>query len=328
MPSMHRSRFLSCLLAAAGAIAMPAAAWAQAYPERPIKLVVPFAPGGATDILGRLLATSLGERLGQSVVVENRPGAGTVLAAAQVAKAQPDGYTLLLGASSTLTLNPVIRKSLAYDSIRSFTPLGLVADMGLVLVANNDTPGTTLKDIVALAKADPDKLSYGSFGQGSSVHFGAEMLKTATGISMVHVPYGGSAPSLTALMGGQIQVAVDTVVATTPFIQGGKIKAIAVLGAKRLPLLPQVPTMAESGYPGFDMGTWFAFLAPAGLPPAVQRKLEQALEDSMAVPAFRQKLVDIGLTPAWGNGQALRERVERELPQMRAVAARADIRPD
>lgn len=327
--ALSRSRFLSCLMAGAAVLALPLAhAQAQSYPDRPIKLVVPFAPGGATDILGRLLATSLGERLGQPVVVENRPGAGTVVAGALVAKAPPDGYTLLLGASTTLTLNPVIRNPLPYDPLRSFTPLGLVADMGLVLVAHNETPARTLPELVALAKADPDKLSYGSFGTGSSVHFGGEMLKTATGMRMVHVPFNGSSPSLTALMGGQVQVAVDTVVATTPLIKAGKIRPIAALGPQRLPLLPQVPTVAESGYPGFAMDTWFAFLAPAGLPAPIQKKLEKALADTMAEPDMKKKLVDIGLSPAWGPGSALQERIERELPQMRAVAARADIKVD
>ncbi len=327
--ALSRSRFLSCLMVGATALALPAAkAQPQSYPDRPIKLVVPFAPGGATDILGRLLATSLGERLGQPVVVENRPGAGTVVAGALVAKAPPDGYTLLLGASTTLTLNPAIRNPLPYDPLRSFTPLGLVADMGLVLVAHNETPARTLPELVALAKADPDKLSYGSFGTGSSVHFGGEMLKTATGMRMVHVPFNGSSPSLTALMGGQVQVAVDTVVATTPLIKAGKIRPIAALGPQRLALLPQVPTVAESGYPGFAMDTWFAFLAPAGLPAPIQKKLEKALADAMAEPAMKKKLVDIGLSPAWGPASALQERIERELPQMRAVAARADIKVD
>ncbi|MGJ7497698.1 Bug family tripartite tricarboxylate transporter substrate binding protein [Variovorax sp. RT4R15] len=325
---LTRTRFLSCLLAAAAACAAPSTVLAQGYPERPIKLVVPFAPGGATDILGRLLASSMGEKLGQPIVVENRAGAGTVVAASLVAKAPADGYTLLLGASTTLTLNPAIRTNLPYDPIRSFTPLGLVADMGLLLVAGKDTPGASLKDIVAQAKAAPDKFSYGSFGTGSSVHFGGEMLKSAAGIQMVHVPFNGSSPSLTALMGGQVQVAVDTVVASAPLIKAGKIRPIAALGAQRLALLPAVPTVAESGYPGFDMGTWFALLAPAGLPAPVQAKLEAALADTARAPEFKKKLIELGLTPSWGPGSALRERVERELPQMRAVAARADIRVD
>lgn len=326
---MLRSRFLaSTLLLGALALTGPAAAWAQAYPDRPVKLIVPFAPGGATDILGRLLATALGERLGQPMVVENKPGAGTVVAASMVAKAPADGYTLLLGANTTLTLNPAIRNNLPYDPLRSFTPLGLVADMGLLLVAHNDTPGSTLKEAIALTKAAPDKYSYGSYGTGSSVHFGGEVLKSTTGMRMMHVPFNGSSPNLTALMGGQVQYAVDTVVASTPLIQAGKIKAIAALSPQRLALLPQVPTVAESGYPGFDMGSWFAFVAPAGLPEPVRKKLEKALQDTMASAEFRKKLEGIGLTPTWGSGDALRARVERELPLMRAVAARADIRVD
>ena len=325
--ALSRSRFLSCL--AAGALALAAApGFAQGYPDRPIKLVVPFAPGGATDILGRLLATALGDKLGQPVIVDNRPGAGTAVAGGLVAKAPPDGYTLFLGASSTLAMNPVVRKSLPYDPQRSFTMLGLVADMGLVLVAHNDVPAATLQELLALSKAQPDKLSYGSYGTASSVHFAGEMLKTATGLRALHVPFNGSSPSLTALMGGQVPLAVDTVVATTPLIKAGKIKPIVALGAQRLALLPQVPTVAESGYPGFDMSTWFAFVAPAGLPAPVQKKLEQALADVMAVPEMQRKLVDIGLTPTWGPGSALRERVERELPLMRAVAARANIREE
>ena len=318
----------ACALAAATIAAAMSSAWAQAWPARPVNLIVPFPAGGTTDVLARALGQELSKSLGQPVVVENRPGACTVVAGALVAKAPPDGYTLLLGASTTLTLNPAIRNPLPYDPLRSFTPLGLVADMGLVLVAHNETPARTLPELVALAKADPDKLSYGSFGTGSSVHFGGEMLKTATGMRMVHVPFNGSSPSLTALMGGQVQVAVDTVVATTPLIKAGKIRPIAALGPQRLALLPQVPTVAESGYPGFAMDTWFAFLAPAGLPAPIQKKLEKALADAMAEPAMRKKLVDIGLSPAWGPASALQERIERELPQMRAVAARADIKVD
>ena len=323
-------RFLIRFLAA-GALAAATAtgAFAQdSYPARPIKLLVPFAAGGATDVLGRLLAAGLGEKLGQPVVVENKPGASTVVAASIVAKAPPDGYTLLLGASTTLTLNPAIRQSLPYDPITSFTPIALVADMSLVLVAGNEVAASTLQDVVALAKAAPDKFSYGSFGTGSSVHFGGEMLKSAAGIRMLHVPFNGSAPSLSALMGGQVQVAVDTVVATTPLIKAGKIKPIAVLSAKRLPLLPQVPTVAESGYPGFEMGTWFAVVAPAGLPPAVQRTLEQALASVASTPEMRKRLAEIGLAYAYGNGAALTARIEAELPLMRTVARRSDIRVD
>ena len=327
--ALSRSRFLSCLMAGAAVLALPLAhAQAQSYPDRPIKLVVPFAPGGATDILGRLLATSLGERLGQPVVVENRPGAGTVVAGALVAKAPPDGYTLLLGASTTLTLNPVIRNPLPYDPLRSFTPLGLVADMGLVLVAHNETPARTLPELVALAKTDPDKLSYGSFGTGSSVHFGGEMLKTATGMRMVHVPFNGSSPSLTALMGGQVQVAVDTVVATTPLIKAGKIRPIAALGPQRLPLLPQVPTVAESGYPGFEADQWYGVVAPAGTPADVVAKLNAQVNQALNSPELKSRLNAEGAiatpdTPA-NFGKLIAAEIARWKPVISGGRVKAD----
>jgi tripartite-type tricarboxylate transporter receptor subunit TctC len=322
----HRRAFLmSCVLAAS---ALCGNALAQGYPDRPIKLIVPFAPGGATDILGRLLATALTEKLGQSVIVENKPGAGTSLAASAVARMPADGYNLLLASSSTLTLNPVVRQTLGYDPVASFTPIGQVADMSLVLVANTNTPGNTLKDILANAKAEPGKYAYGSFGAGSSVHFGGEMLKSVSGADLLHVPFNGSAPSLTALMGGQVQVAVDTVVASTPFVKSGKIKAIAVLSPSRSSLLPDVPTVAESGYPGFDMSTWFALMAPANLPAPIRTKLEAALASVMAHPELRKKLNDLGLIPAYAPGQSVRARIEKDLPFMRAVAARTGIKAE
>lgn len=321
-------RILSTLFAGVLAVGASGAHAQGAFPDRPIKLIVPFAAGGATDVLGRLLAVGLSDKLGQSVVVENKPGASTVVGAALTAKSPPDGYTLLLASSTAVTLNPAIRQNLPFDPHKSFTPIGLVADMSLVLVANPNAGVATLKDLVTQAKASPDKFSYGSFGTGSSVHFGGEMLKSATGIRMVHVPFNGSAPSLTALAGGQVPVAVDTIVATLPLIRAGKIKPLAVLSAQRLPALPNVPTVAESGYPGFEMGTWFAVLAPAGLPPAVASKLETALTEVASAPQTKARMVELGLSPAPGNGAALRARIDKELPLMRAVAARADIRAD
>ena len=321
----RRAFLMSCVLAT---LVLCGNALAQGYPDRSIKLIVPFAPGGATDILGRLLATALTEKLGQSVIVENKPGAGTALAASAVAKMPADGYNLLLASSSTLTLNPVVRQALGYDPLASFTPIGQVADMGLVLVANTNTQGKTLKDIVANSKAEPGKYAYGSFGTGSSVHFGGEMLKSVSGADLLHVPFNGSAPSLTALIGGQVQVAVDTVVASTPFIKSGKIKAIAVLSPLRSSLLPDVPTVAESGYPGFDMSTWFALMAPANLPAPIRTKLEAALASVMASQELRKKLNDLGLIPAYAPSQVVKARIEKDLPFMRAVAARTGIKAE
>lgn len=328
--AMTRQFFLKSLAATAGALALAstgASAWAQTdYPQRPIKLVVPFAAGGATDILGRLLATTMGEKLGQSVVVENKPGAGTMVAAAMVAKAPADGYTLLLGSNSTLTLNAAIRQSLPYDPIKGFTMLGSVANMGLVVVAHPGSSVKTLADVVAQGKSGA--LSYASFGSGSSAHFGAELMQAALGTRMTHVPLNGSSQSLTAVMGGQVPVAVDSAVAAAPQLRSGKLRAIASLGERREPLLPDVPTMAESGYPGFSAEAWFALLGPAGMSPDVSAKIERVLKESMAEPALRKRLIEVGLNPLWTNGRDLLARVEKEQPQMRAVAARAGIRAD
>jgi tripartite-type tricarboxylate transporter receptor subunit TctC len=298
-----------------------------AYPERPVKLVIPFAAGGATDVLGRLLALSMQEKLGQSVVVENKPGAGTVLAASQVAKAPPDGYTLLLASNSTLVLNPLIRDKLAYNASQSFTPIGMVADMQLLMVTGPSGPAS-MGALVSQAKADPNALNYGSFGTGSTVHFAAELLKSAAGIQMTHVPYNGSGPSLTALMGGQVSVASDTIVASMPLIKAGKIRPLAVFSAQRLKALPDVPTMGEAGYPNVELSSWFALMAPKDLPAPVRQKLEKTLADVLASPEMRAKLVDVGLQPNWGNGAAVSARMQNESPRMQAVAQRAGIKDE
>ncbi|QIL69616.1 tripartite tricarboxylate transporter substrate binding protein [Diaphorobacter sp. HDW4B] len=327
-----RHHFLK-LVASAGVLALASLAGTSAlaqgdYPQKPIKLVVPFAAGGATDILGRLMATTMGEKLGQSVIVENKPGAGTMVAAAQVAKSVPDGYTLLLGSNSTLTLNAAIRQSLPYEPIKSFTMLGSVANMGLVVAVNPQSGVNTLAELVAKGKDKNSGLSYASFGSGSSAHFGAELLQSALGTHMTHVPFNGSSQSLTAVMGGQVPVGVDSVVAAAPQLRSGKLKPLAVLSAAREPLMPDVPTVAESGYPGFQAEAWFALLGPAGLPPAIQTKLENALKSTMSEPEVQKRLKEVGLTPQWSTGKALLARVEQEQPQMRAVAARASIKAD
>jgi tripartite-type tricarboxylate transporter receptor subunit TctC len=299
----------------------------SSYPDKPVKLVIPFAAGGATDVLGRLLALSLQDKLGQSVVVENKPGAGTVLAASQVAKAAPDGYTLLLASNSTLVLNPVIREKLSYHPLTSFTPIGMVADMQLLVVTGPSGPGS-LAALVSQAKADPNAVNYGSFGTGSTVHFAAELFKSAAGIQMTHVPYNGSGPSLTALMGGQVLVSSDTIVASMPLIKAGKIRPLAVFSPQRLKALPDVPTMAEAGYPNVEISSWFALMAPKDLPGPVRQKLEKALSDVLAMPDVRVKLMDVSLQPNWGSAAAVTTRMQNELPRMQAVAHRASIKEE
>ncbi|MDD0814365.1 tripartite tricarboxylate transporter substrate binding protein [Curvibacter sp. HBC28] len=329
----NRTRPLLPLLALASALS--AATWPAlthategAWPAKPITLVIPFPPGGSTDILGRLIGKKLSDKLGQSVVIDNRAGAGTVIGASYVAKAPADGYTLLVSSGTTFTVNPAIQSKLPYDPVKSFEPIGIAGRTGLILLANKAVPVNNVKEFVAAAKAAPGTFSYGSYGSGTTSHFAAEMILYATGTKLLHVPYKGSAPAMVDLMGGQIPFTVDTVSAALPQLKGGKIKAIAVTTAKRSSLLPQVPTLAESGYPDLDMDTWLAIVAPRGLPPAVKTQLEKALADVVADPETRAKLVEVGFEPQHVSAAGTAALIESELPRMRAIAQRAQIKLD
>jgi tripartite-type tricarboxylate transporter receptor subunit TctC len=324
-PAPKFVRFLSVLL-----LAMLAAtgARAQSYPVKPITLVVPFPAGGATDIVGRLVGQKLGERLGQPVVIENRAGGGTIVGAGYVAKAPADGYTLLISSGSTFTVNPAINNKLPYDPVKSFEPIALTARVPLILVANPQVPVANIKQLITAVQASPGKYMYGSFGTGTTGHFAGELILNATGLKMEHVPYKGSAPAITDLVGGQIPFSVDTVAATLPHIKAGKIKPIAVTATRRSTLLPNVPTVAESGYPGFDADSWLAIVAPRGIPREVRVRLEMALANTMADPEVRDKLLANGLEPAYAPAAAVAALIDHDLPIMRATAQRANIRSD
>ena len=307
-------------------IAMCAAhAQPQGYPARPVVLVVPFPPGGAVDIMGRLVGKKLGERLGQPVVIENRAGAGTIVGAGYVAKATPDGYTLFISSGSTFTVNPAINASLPYDPVKSFEPIGLVARVPLIVLANRDVPVDNLKQMMAAVKAAPGKYAYGSFGNGTTGHFAGEMILGATGMQLQHIPYKGSAPAIADLIGGQIPFSVDTIAASLPHIKSGKIKVIAVAGARRATLLPEVPTVAESGFPGFDADSWVAIAAPRGLPPDVKSRLEKALAQTMKDHEIQEKLVANGLEPSYATPEQVSAMIDKDLPRMRAIAQKAGI---
>lgn len=326
---MKSRSLLSAAVLIIGAVtALASPAWAEAdYPNRPIQLVIPFPPGGATDVVGRLIGKTLGEKLGQSVVADNRAGAGTIIGATYVSKAQPDGYTLLISSGTTFTVNPAIQPKLAYDPIKSFEPIGLVGRTGLILLAHKDVPVNNVKEFVAAAKAEPGKYSYASFGTGTTSQFTGELILHTTGTKLVHIPYKGSAPAMTDLMGGQVPFSVDTISAAIPQLKTGKIKAIAVTTAKRSVLLPNVPTFAESGF-NVDADTWIAIVAPRGLPPAVRVRLEKALADTVAVPEVRAKLIGAGLEPGFQSGVSVSAMIEKELPLMRAIAQRANIKAE
>ncbi|AGU47888.1 putative Bug-like extracytoplasmic solute binding receptor, TTT family [Variovorax paradoxus B4] len=324
LPALARMVLLSCL----GLAPLAALAAETGFPSRPVTLVIPFPPGGATDVNGRVIAQRLGKELGQPVVIENRGGAGTVIGASYVSKAAPDGYTLLISSGTTFTVNPAIRPNLPYDPVKGFEPIGLAGRVGLILLANSEVPVQTVKQFVDYVKASPGKYSYASFGTGTTSQFAGETILHAAGLKMTHVPYKGSAPAMTDLMGGQVPFSVDTVSAAIPQLKSGKIKAIAVTTAKRSTLLPDVPTMAESGYPEVSTDTWLVLAAPKGLPAEVKAKLEKALAATIADPDTRAKLSAQGLEPGYSNSAAVSELINKELPLMRAIAARANITAD
>lgn len=318
---------LAAALAGLG-LGTPWLALAEGYPTKPIQLIVPFPPGGAVDIVGRTISKKLGDRLGQPIVIENKAGAGTVVGAAFVANAPADGYTLLISSGSTFTVNPALNAKLPYDPVKSYEPIGMVARVPLILLANREVPVGNLRQLIGAVQRAPDKFSYGSFGNGTTGHFAAELTWSAAGIKVMHVPYRGSAPAMSDLMGGQIPFTIDTVAAALPQLKAGKIKAIAVTGATRATQLPDVPTVAESGFPGFSADSWLAVVAPRGLPAEAKAKLHKALADTLADAEVRSKLIAAGLEPSYATGDAVLTQIEDELPRMRAIAQRAQIRAD
>jgi tripartite-type tricarboxylate transporter receptor subunit TctC len=301
---------------------------AAGFPERAVTLVVPYPPGGATDIVGRILAKSMEQRLGKPVVVDNKAGAGTIIGAQAVAQAPADGYTLLISSNTTFTINAALRSKLPYDPVKGFESIGTIGTSPLVLLANTSVPAQTVADVVALAKSKPGRLSYGSFGAGTSSHFAGEMFKQVAGIDILHVPYKGSAPAMTDLISGQVQFTFDTNVAALPMLKAGRVKAIAVTSSKRSGSLPNVPTIAESGYPGFEMVPWIAVVAPRGLPADVQKVLVKAFADSIADPATRASLEKSGVDVSYEPPRAYDERVAKELPLLRAYVYKANIHAD
>ena len=327
--SVARRASLLAIACCAFAAAVPAMVSAQdAFPSRPVTLVIPFPPGGSADIVGRIVGKRLADQLGQPVVFDNRPGAGTVVAASFVARAPADGYTILLGSGSTFTINPALRQNLPYDPIKSFEPVAIVGRIPLILIAHKDAPANNVKEFVATTKAKPDHYPYASFGSGTTSHFTAEIVLNAVGAKLNHVPYKGSAPAMTDLIGGQVPYSFDTVTAALPHLKSGKIKAIAVTTAKRSSQLPNVPTFAEAGYPGVDADTWIMLTVPKATPLAVRQRLEKAVAAVMAMPDTRSALQAQGVEPVHSNAAASVAQIERELPMMRAVARRANIQPD
>jgi tripartite-type tricarboxylate transporter receptor subunit TctC len=303
--------------------------WAAlAYPDKPITLVVPYPPGGATDTIGRLVAKGLSEQLGQVVRVDNRPGAGTTLGATFVAQAVPDGHTLLISSNTTFTINPSLKSRLPYDPLKSFEAVGLLGSGPLVLLAHPSLPALDVSELIRLAKARPGELSLASFGRGTSSDLAGALFQHLTDTRFIAVPYQGSAPAMQDLIGGQVQLSFDTLVAALPQIQAGRIRALAVTSLQPSPRLPTLPSLALAGVPGFDLVPWLAVVAPRGLPAAVARQLAQALAVSLAKPGLRAELTQAGLDVASEPPAAYEARINAELPRLRATVHQAGLVAD
>lgn len=282
------------------AAAFPAAA-AEPYPNKPIRLIVPYAAGGGTDVMARAFAQRLASALSVQIVVENRTGAGGNIAASAVAKAAPDGYTLFFGATGPLAVNPALYDKLPFDPVKDFAPIGLVGSMALFLTVPASMPVKSVKDLVALAKAKPGQLNYASAGIGGTTHLAMEVLKTETGANLTHVPYKGTAAGVADMLGGNIQVIFDAWTSTSPHVESGKLKYLAVSTAARSALAPQVPTMAESGFPGFNVFVWYGILAPAGTPSEVVDKLGRETLKVMVQPELKEAFARLGMEPMSGG---------------------------
>lgn len=327
-PSTRRHHLLALAALAGAACALPSApAHAQAWPAKPVTIVVPFAAGGTTDVLARALGEKLGTALGQPVIVENRGGAGATIGADYVAKAPADGYTLLMGAVHH-TIATSVYKKLNYDFQKSFAPITTVALVPNVLAVSAATPAKDVKELVALIKATPNKFSYGSNGAGTAQHLIGTQFSTSIGQPLLHVPYKGSGPLTTDLLGGQVSMSFDTVTPVLPHIKAGKLRALAVTTAKRSSTLPDVPTLQESGFAGFDIGTWFGVLAPARTPADVVARLNTEMVKVIQSPDFQKRMQDIGAEPIGNTPAQMAEQIAADTSRFAKLVADNKITTD
>ncbi|HUN69506.1 MAG TPA: tripartite tricarboxylate transporter substrate binding protein [Burkholderiales bacterium] len=315
---------LAWLLAACGAAFAPAAA-AQAYPSRPITMVVPFTPGGGTDLMGRLFSDRLSKGLGVQVIVDNRPGAGGTIGTEYAARAEPNGYTLLMGSVSTISINPSLYKNLASNPMKDLAPVSLVASTPSIVAVPVGLPVDSMQQLIALAKQKPGGLNFGSAGTGTSHHLSGELLKVRAGIDMVHVPYKGTAPALTGLIRGDVQILIANIPSLAPAIQGKQIKPIAITSLKRSPQMPELRTVAESGLPGFEVTVWYGIFAPAGTPEAVIQRLNAEIRKITVMPDVQEHLLKEGADAVASSPQELRERMQADYEKWGDIVRRAGV---
>ena len=315
-------RLMSCLLAISLAHAQ------SVYPVKPIRLIVPFTPGGVTDTSGRYIADQLSTKLGQQVVVENRPGASGNIGSYQVASAEPDGYTLLLGFDGTLVINPHVFEKISFDTVKDFSPIGKIGDAVLILVANNNFPGKTVNDMIAISKKNPQGLSYGTSGAGSSPHIAGELLKQKTGANLVHIPYKGGGQAMTDLLGGNIPLVYTAVAGANQHIKSGRLTPLAVSSFQRSSSLPDVPTFIESGIKDFELSSWVGLLAPAKTPRPVIMRLNQALNEILASTEGKERLNAMGITATVGSPEKFSEQIKFDLTRFAAIVKNANIKAE
>ena len=299
---------------------------AQEYPSKPIRIIVPFGAGGTTDILARVVGDRLAERLGQQVVIENRPGAGGNIAAELSARAAPDGHTLFLGSMGTQSVNVSIYPKLAFDPVKDFAPISLIANSANLLLVHPSIPAATVKQLIALARAKPDRFSYSTSGSGSFNHLSAELFNLMAGTKMVHIPYKSGSQTLTAVVSGEADVLFQTMPPALPFVEAGRLKALAVCAAERHPLFPRLPTASASGLPGFEISTWYGILAPAATPKAILTILNDALVQIIKSPATNKRLMELGVDPASNTPEQFSALVQADLVKWAKVAKAAAIK--
>src|SRR5215211_3290958 len=324
--SVHRSKSIASLLAIIVLLSAPASQPAcAAYPERIVRIVVPFAPGGGTDVIARALAHEMAKDLGASIIIENKPGAGTIIGTQAVATSEPDGYTLLMGTFAN-AVNPSLNPKLPYDAHKDFAPVSLIARSFNIVVVNPKSPLQSVADLIAAARAEPDKMSYGTFGTGTSAHLAGELFKSMAKVNLTAVPYKGAAPAITDVIGGQIQVVFTTVASAASLIEGGQLRALAVTSAQRSPAFPQLPTVSEAGVPGYAAEAWYGLFAPARTPPELIERLNKSVAKAVQSDAFRRLSVNEGLVMAAGPPEDLSRYFLGEEERWRKVIEGAGIK--
>jgi tripartite-type tricarboxylate transporter receptor subunit TctC len=322
---MKIARWMITAIATAATILVSGIATAEGFPNKPIKMVVPYPPGGPTDVQARVVAEKLGSILGQPVVVENRGGAGGMLGSKLVAQAAPDGYTLLMGASGPQAIGPLMVQTPMYDPIKDFTPISLVSYSPMMLIVNPKLPVKSVKDLIDLAKQKPGTLNYGSYGPGTMAHLAGALFDSMAGVKMTHVPYKGSAPAMVALLGGEIDLMFDTIITALPHVKGGKVRALAVTKPTRSSAVPDLPTVAESGLPGFEAVSWIGLMGPAGMPQEAVDQLSSAMVKALADPGVRERLAQAGAEPVGSDAATFAKQMKSELARWEPVVKAAGL---